>query len=123
MSFWWPTWPEDATPTLAGILPRLTTKLVVLAMLFTATLWCGNVCRALLHQAAVNEHRGLSVSTLQAFVAASDDPRTRDAVLLEATRAVFARAATGYVAEDGEQQGEGIRFIEIGKAVGNAAGK
>ena len=119
-SFWWPPWPDNASTTLGNILPRLTTKIAGVGILFTATVWCGRVYRALLHQASVNERRGLSIATLQAFVSASNDLRTRDAVLLEATRSVFARAPTGYVDEQGRSYGEGVQFVEIGKAVADA---
>ena len=122
-SFWLPPWPDNANTTLANVLPRLTTKIAGVGILFTATVWCGRVYRALLHQASVNEHRGLSIATLQAFVSASDDVRTRDAVLIEATRAVFGHAPTGYVEEQGRSYGEGIQFVEIGKAVASATPK
>ena len=72
------------------------------------------------HQYTINKHRALSLQTFQAFVGATNDPRTKDAVLLEATRAVFANTATGF-AESGSSSDSGIQFVEIGKTVAEQA--
>ena len=94
----------------------ITTKIALLALLFTATVWCSKNYRALKHQVTVNKHRALSLQTFQAFVGATKDPRTKDAVLMEATRAIFGNTATGF-ADPAHTSESGIRVLEIGKSV------
>ena len=79
------------------VLQKLTTKLFVLALMLTGTLWCGKCYKALTHLVIVNRHRALSLRTLQAFANAASDAQTKDAVLLEATRSIFGNVPTGYV--------------------------
>lgn len=79
------------------VFQKLTTKLFVLALMLTGTLWCGKCYKALTHLVIVNRHRALSLLTLQAFANAASDSQTKDAVLLEATRSIFGNVPTGYV--------------------------
>ena len=93
---------------------KLSTKLVVLAVLLSATIWCGRNYKALKHLATVNRHRSLSIQTLQAFSAAASDPQTKDAVLLEATRAVFGNTPTGYI--EGSGGDSDLRIVEVARS-------
>ena len=90
-------------------------------VLFTATLWCGKTFKALKHLSTVNRHRALSLQTFQAFShAASDDP-TKDAVLMEATRAIFGSTPTGYLDAKGGSESD-LKIIEIARTLGGKAG-
>ena len=97
------------------LLQKSASRLVVLAVLFTTTLWCGRVYKALLHQAAVNRHRALSLQTFQAFSSAATDDATKDAVLMEATRAVFGRMPTGFLDATDSAGPQGVQVVEIAK--------
>ena len=97
-------------------------KAAVIAVLFTGTVWCGRIYRALIHQAAVNRHRALSLKTFQAFVRATDDPVVRDAVLMAATRTVFGSVPTGLVEHSGGQDA-GLNFFEYNRSAGEKAAK
>lgn len=97
------------------IFQKLSTKLVVLAVLLSATIWCGRNYKALKHLATVNRHRALSIQTLQAFSAAASDVQVKDAVLLEATRAVFGNVPTGYISDGG---GDGdLKIVEVARSI------
>jgi hypothetical protein len=96
---------------------KVASKVVILSILLTATLWCGRVYKALMHQSAMNRHRALSLQTFQAFTAAASDLQTKDAVLLEATRAIFAPCATGYVESGTASADSESRVIEIVKSI------
>lgn len=110
-------WPELSDDPSTWEMSRvITTKIAILALLFSATVWCGRNFRAMKHQYTINKHRALSLQTFQAFVGATSDPRTKDAVLLEATHAVFGNTPTGF-AESGKSGDSGIQFVEIGKSV------
>jgi hypothetical protein len=69
------------------------------------------------HLVVVNQHRQSALRTFEAFIkAASGDDQTKNAVLLEATRCIFAPANTGYLG--GEEENPSNRIIEIFKTVG-----
>ena len=90
---------------------KLGTKLVILLLLVSATAWCGRIYKALKHLATIYHHRALSIQTLQAFSAAASDEHTKNAVLLEATRAVFGNMPTGYV--EGSSAETDLKIIEV----------
>lgn len=98
------------------LVQKTATRLVILATLFTATLWCGRVYKTLLHQSAVNRHRALSLQTFQAFSKAASDNATKDMVLLEATRAVFGSVPTGFI-EQSDASPHGLQIVEIAKRI------
>ena len=99
------------------ILQKLGTKLVLLGLLISSTFWCGRVYKALMHQSSINRHRALSIQTLQAFSSAVTDPSAKDAVVVEATRAVFGNVPTGYIdSRQSSSDGE-VKIFEIAKNV------
>ena len=53
----------------------ITTKIALLVLLFSATVWCSKNFRALKHQVTINKHRALSLQTFQAFVGERSDQR------------------------------------------------
>lgn len=110
MWFW-----TEANLDQGQILQKLSTKLFVLALLLTGTLWCGKNYKALKHLATINRHRALSIRTLQAFAHAATDAHAKDAVLLEATRAVFGSVPTGYI--DGSSNDGDLKVVEIARSV------
>lgn len=90
-------------------------KVSAIAVLFNGIVWCGRMYRAKSHQASVNRHRALSLQTFQAFVKATDNDRTRDAVLLAATKSIFSNVSTGLAGERASGEDPSIQFLEIGK--------
>ena len=99
-------WPEVSQGSGAWeTLRNVVSKAAIIAVLFTGTVWCGRIYRALVHQATINRHRALSLKTFQAFVAATDDDRIKDSVLMAATRTVFGRVPTGLVEEKRVRRG------------------
>ena len=117
-SFFWPPLPDDADgwPTLRHVVAKVS----VIAVLFTGTIWCSRIYRALTHQRSINRHRALSLKTFQAFVKATDDPATRDAVLMAATKSIFGNVPTGFVDERGATQDTSVNVLEIGKSANKA---
>jgi len=93
-------------------------RFFLLALLLTATLWCGRMYKAFMHQAAVNNHRSLALQTFQAFSAAASDEQTKNAVLLEATHSIFGPTASGFLDGKSAPVDSGTKFVEIMKSVG-----
>ena len=106
--------PPDLAPSAA--VQHVGGKFVFLGILITATIWCGRLYRALRHQAAVNKHRGLSIQSLQAFHNSAADPAAKDAVVLEAARAVYGNTPTGLITETNTSSDGGTRIIEVAKS-------
>ena len=117
-SFFWPSLPDDANGW--ATLRHVVAKVSVIAMLFTGTVWCGRIYRALTHQRSINRHRALSLKTFQAFVKATDDPATRDAVLMAATKSIFANVPTGFVEERTADRDASVNVFDVGRSVGKA---
>lgn len=92
----------------------IVSKLIILSMLVSATVWCGKNYRILKHLAILNRHKSLSIRTLQAFISAASDDQTKNAVLIEANRAVFALGGTGYL-ECNNEKDSSLTFIELAK--------
>ena len=112
LSYYWPPLHPDAH--LLETLRNIVSKAAIIAVLFTGTVWCGRIYRALIHQATVNRHRALSLKTFQAFVKSTDDPYVRDAVLMAATKTVFGSVPTGLIEQSGTED-TGVNFVEFGK--------
>lgn len=114
----WPSLPDDASSWMT--LHHIVAKVPTVAILFAATVWCGRMYRTLRHQSSINKHRALSLKTFQAFVEATDDPATRDAVLMAATKSIFSNVPTGFVDERAGSQDASISVMEVGKSAGKA---
>ena len=93
----------------------VTTKLIILGLLFSVTLWCGRIYKALMHQVTVNKHRANSIKTFQAFTKAASNDAVRDAVLMETTKAIFGQSSTGYLDKEMPGAGDQLRIIEVAK--------
>lgn len=113
-SYFWPSVSLEAGAweTLRNVVSKVT----VIAVLFTSTVWCGRIYRALIHQATVNKHRALSLRTFRAFVEATEDEYVRDAVLMAATKAVFGTVPTGLVDQKSVVEEPAVNFVEFGKS-------
>lgn len=100
----------------AEIAQFLTSKILALVVLISATVWCGRLYKAAKHQGASNRHRAHALKTFQAFAQATDDESTRNAVLLETTRSIFGPTATGYLDSSEPATDAGTKILEIIKS-------
>lgn len=112
--------PENATTAI--IVNRVVSKIVLLTLLLGATIWCGRIYKAMMHQAATNKHRANSLKTFQAFTKAASDEASRNAVLLETTRSIFALAPSGYLDSTDSSPDGGTKVVEIFKGAAQAVG-
>ncbi|OFX10254.1 MAG: hypothetical protein A2516_08495 [Alphaproteobacteria bacterium RIFOXYD12_FULL_60_8] len=106
----------------AQLVQVIAAKLVILSILIGASTWCGGIYKALRHQTSVNKHRAMSLRTLQAFVKAGSDDQTKNAVLMEACRAVFVGGNTGYLDGKGGSDESSLKVIEIAKTLSGKGG-
>ena len=108
-------YPLADSSTLA-IYNVLSSKLILFAVLIGGTIWSGRIYKALKHQEAVNSHRATAIQTFQSFISATEDEGTKQAVLLETTRAIFAHTDTGMI-PNSEAGGSDTKIIELLKSV------
>jgi hypothetical protein len=99
--------------TTIQLIQITTTKIIVLAILISATIWCGKIYKANKHLSIVNKHRANSLKTFQAFMKAAENEYARDAVLLETTKAIFGLSSTGYLDNDSTQLDASTKVIEL----------
>ena len=97
---------------------RLGGRVVAISVLFYAAIWSGRIVLANMHLASVNKHRAVSLQTLQAFHQAAEDPAARDAVVLEAARAVYENVPSGYIGRQAAEHSGHGRTLEIIKNAG-----
>jgi hypothetical protein len=102
----------EGEPQLVTSIRFLVTRLVLLSMVYYAAVWSSRMYRAHRHLHVVNKHRQDALGTFQTFAdAAGGDEATKNAVLLEATRCIFAPAVTGYLGQ--EEEAPSSRVVEI----------
>lgn len=67
-----------------------------------------------MHLFTLNKHRENSLVSFQSFVESTEDPKIRDTVLIQATKAIFEAGETGYVSsKDGSITGlETIKIVD-----------
>lgn len=100
----------------AQIVQVLSTKLILITVFFTATLWAGKMYKATMHQMTINKHRANSLKTFQAFIKASNEVSTRDAVLMETTKSIFSVMPSGYIDNEQSNVGKNTNIIEVVKS-------
>ncbi len=99
-------------------LQRLPGKLFLLSTLTYATVWCGRRSLAERHNSRVNLHRANSIQTVRAFRESGNASATKDAIVLEAARAIFENVQTGDLG--GNSDGSPIaKTIELVRPLGD----
>ena len=106
--------PSTTNPTamVSIVLPRL----VIITLLSTALIFCIRNFSALVHNVIVNRHRQTALATFKTFANSTDDPATRNAVLVQSTQAIFAPQPSGYLKTDTEIP-QMSQFTEIVRGV------
>ena len=104
--------PVARDATAPQVFQLFTSKIVILGLLFTATIWCGRLYKAARHQSAINKHRANALRTFQAFTIAASDDETRSAVLMETTKSIFALTPSGYL-DNETTSGNGLTVVEV----------
>jgi hypothetical protein len=117
--FWGLSYIPGMTPTDKYMaIQVIMAKVIMLSLLVSASFWCARNYRVLMHLSKHNNHRALSLKTLQAFFKSASDPQSKDAVLLEVTRSVFGNTATGYLGGKEESQNPSMNIVELSKRFG-----
>jgi hypothetical protein len=91
---------QDNLLMIYFIAQQTVTKILIASALFLALSICIKNYRANLHNRTINQHRSTALKSFQAFSESPSDAQTKNAVLLEATRTIFAHQTTGFNTSD-----------------------
>src|SRR5712692_4026139 len=95
----------------------LTSRLIVLSVIFFGIGWSAKNYRAHKHNEIVNRHRQNALRTFETFAVATSDAATKDAVLLAATKSIFEAQSSGYLAGEYEKVPSGTVIEVLKKAI------
>jgi hypothetical protein len=99
------------TPT-PKLVQMTVSRVLIVSILFFAVAWCAKNYAASRHNFVTNRHRQNALSTFETFVKGTDDKQTKDAVLVQATKSIFAPQSSGYLKGEPETP-QGSQIIEI----------
>jgi len=104
--------------TTSEIVRGFVSRLVVLSLLAYGLGFTVRQYSSAKHNQTVNLHRQNALRTFETFVRATDDQTTKDAVLLETTRSIFAGQPTGFL-RGGRDSESPNTIIEVIRRMGS----
>ena len=107
----------DVTFSTAQSIQIAIAKVIAFSVLYFSMIWSGRNYRAHRHNNIVNKHRQNALSTFQAFVKATEDDATKNAVLIRATEAIFSPEVTGYLSREPEPKSGTSQILEVVRGV------
>lgn len=75
-------------------------KLIILSVLYFGIVSGARIYKSYMHNHIINCHRANALNTFESFIQASDDPNTKNAVLLQATNAIFSHQTSGFIQKE-----------------------
>ena len=104
------------TQNIGLTIQMATVKLFAFGILSYLILLTGRGYRAAAHNQIVNQHRSLALETFRGFVEAASDDATEDAVLMQATHAIFAHRPSGFGHQENDTA-QPSHMIEVTRGV------
>lgn len=97
----------------AGMLLYAAWRVGTVGVLAAATLWCGRQYRAYLHGKQIDLHRAVCLENLAAFRSSVDDPKLKDVVTMEFSKAAAQAVPTGFLSSRVESRGDSIPTTQL----------
>lgn len=97
---------------IQAAIARFTALFTLLIVLF----WEVRNYNATQHNFTINQNKQNALSTFETFVSAARDEETKNAVLIQTTRAIFSNLPSGYLKNESADDGSS-QIIEIAKSV------
>lgn len=92
--------PEDRSPS--QLVQSGGAKVALFTVGFYLLSWCGRNYKALRHIYVVNKHRANTLNSMEAYANAVNKQDVRDAILIQASAAIFAQASTGFIPDQSD---------------------
>ena len=105
------------TATTGEIVREIGGRFAVLTLLAFALGFTVRQYMSSKHNETLNRHRQNALRTFETFVSAADDKEIKDAVLLEATRAIFAPQSSGFL-RSGREPDSPSTMVEVIRRIG-----
>ena len=112
-------WPPTAETT-GEIIREIGGRFVILTLFAFALGFTVRHYASSKHNQTVNLHRQNALRTFETFVSATHDDETKDAVLLEATRSIFAAQPSGFL-RSGKEADSPSTVIEVIRRINSAS--
>jgi len=96
-------------------LPAIFLKISIFAILLYIINICKNNFYVSRHNKIINDHKAASLATFKTFTTSTQDEKTKDAILLEATKTIFDHQRTGFLKNEPESNDN--TFIEVIKNI------
>lgn len=109
---------DPSGETTAEIVREIGGRFAVLTLLAFALGFTVRQYTSSKHNEVLNRHRQNALRTFETFVSAADDKETKDAVLLEATRAIFTPQSSGFL-RSGREPDSPSTMVEIVRRFGS----
>ncbi len=81
---------------------QIAAKFFVISVLSFVLVWAAKNYSSNMHNNIVNKHRQNALLTFETFIKGSENPETKDSVLLSATKCIFSHQYSGYSGHDAE---------------------
>lgn len=100
--------------SISVVLQLFFSKILILSFMSVVFYQVVKNYNANMHLWVINKHRENSLKTFQAFVGSTNDPKTKDIILVQSTQTIFAAGDSGYVSsKDGIGPSfDAVRIIE-----------
>lgn len=99
---------------IQAAIARFTALFTVLILLF----WEVRNYNAAQHNYTINQNKQNALSTFETFVSAARDEETKNAVLMQTTKAIFSNLPSGYLKNESGEDGSS-QIIEIARGIGS----
>jgi hypothetical protein len=106
-------------PTPIVLLQHSIPRLLIVSVLSYGLVWSARNFTAAQHNYVVNRHRRNALASFQTFVEGASDKEMKDAVLLEATHAIFMPQDSGF--SKGDVPNSGSQIVEVFRSLKGGA--
>lgn len=115
LNFWIP---EDQS-SWEAIIPFYLRKFVILSILIFIIRFAFKQFMINKHLATINKHRQNTLNSFRLFIESisSDDPATKDLLLIEVSRAIYEQGNTGFLSDSGKKDSNNPSILEMTKLV------
>jgi hypothetical protein len=107
-----------ADPTPMQLVQAAIPRLLIVFVLSFGMIWSAKNFTSTAHNYVVNRHRKNALASFQTFVEGASKPEVKDAVLMQATHAIFTPQDSGFA--KGEVPNPTSQVVEVFRGVGNA---
>lgn len=110
-----PTLSELSSPTAAQLIQAAIPRMLIIFILTFGMIWSAKNFTSNAHNYVVNRHRQNALGSFQTFVEGTSSIAVKDAVLMQATHAIFTPQESGFA--KGEIQNPSSHIIEVFKGL------